>query len=190
MLLADKLDLFPKIVVELGMGDGRVLESLAKADGGSLHVGIELNAEQCTQVKSRIRLDNIIVLNGSFEKIIPHLPDNGVDRFVAVLPDPSYIEEQKENHWRPLYSQVYRKLKHNGTFQLIAELTDELLQPVSDSEYSKWIAWLKSTFDSLGFSIADMQEGAPAHYSTRCLDQFRGDPMRIRIVTIEFVKNA
>jgi hypothetical protein len=33
-----------------------------------------------------------------------------------------------------------------------------------------------------------MREGSPEEYSTRCLDQFRGDPERIRITTVDFAK--
>jgi hypothetical protein len=71
---------------------------------------------------------------------------------------------------------------------LVTEITDELLQPVTDEVYTKWITWLKVCFLSIGFVLTDQREGAPAQYSTRCLDQFRGDPERIRMITLEFTK--
>ena len=181
---------YPTITVELGMGDGRVLESLAKVDAGSLFVGIELDNKQCKQAHSRIALPNLVVLEGSFEEIVPKFPDHSVDLFIAVLPDPAYIDEKKEHRWKPFYRTVYSKLKRGGTFRLVTEITDELLQPVSDAQYEEWSGRIKSIFRSIGFSITGEQEGASIGYSSRCLDQFRGDPERIRIMTLELAKTV
>ena len=179
---------WPRIVVELGMGDGKLLESLAKRDTDSLHVGIELDDEQCTQAQSRIAFANVAILKGSFEELVPTFPDESVDHFIAVLPDPRYIDEKKEEMWKPFYKMTYTKLKKNGTFELVTEITNELFQPVSDEAFKEWIGWLKSCFLSIGFVVKSQQEGAPAQYSSRCLDQFRGGAGRIRIITLEFAK--
>ncbi len=178
---------YPKVTVELGMGDGRLLESLAKSDSG-LYVGIEINSEQCVQARSRISLDNVVIIDGSFEDVVPAFPNASIDRFIAVLPDPAYIDEKKQDRWKPFYKMVHAKLKKNGTFQLVTEMTDELLQPVSAGDYERWSAWLAASFSSIGF-IVDRHEGAPARYSSRCLDQFRGDPERIRIATLDMTKH-
>ena len=188
MLSAEKLASFPRVVIELGMGDGRLLEKLAAADPSCLHVGIELDEEQCSQARSRIALDNMIILNCSYEELLPELPDGSVYRFVAVLPDPEYIDEKKAERWRPIYTLVHQKLRRGGEFQLITEITDELLQPVGDNEFSRWKEWLASSFSSLGFVISDVRNGAPPEYSSRCLDQFRGDSQRIRLVTMDLKK--
>ncbi|MEP0825335.1 MAG: methyltransferase domain-containing protein [Nitrososphaera sp.] len=179
---------WPGIIVELGMGDGRLLESLAKRDGDSLYVGIELDREQCRRAQSRIMLGNVEILNGSFEDILPTFPDRSVDRFIAVLPDPAYIDEKKQELWIPFYRVVFEKLKEAGTLELITEITDELFQPVSEKAYRKWAGWLKSVFLSMGFSVKREQEGAPDRYRSRCIDQFRGDPERIRMITLELEK--
>jgi len=179
----------PKVTVELGMGDGRLIESLAKSDARSLYAGIELSKEQCEQAKSRIALDNILVLQGSFEEIVPAFPDYSVDLFIAVLPDPAYIDEKKQDVWKPFYKTVRAKMKKNGTFQLVTEITDELLQPVSDGDYARWSEWLATSFSSIGFAV-NRHEGAPMDYSSRCLDQFRGDSERIRITTLEMIKSC
>lgn len=188
MLSAEKLAAFPRVVIELGMGDGRLLERLAKADHRCLHVGVELDIEQCNQARSRVALDNVLILNGSFEELLPELADGSVERFVAVLPDPAYIDEKKSEKWKPLYALAYQKLRRGGTFQLVTELTDELLLPVGDSEFAHWKEWLMSTFSSLGFMISGTRDGAPPDYSTRCLEQFRGDSERIRLVTLDLTK--
>lgn len=181
---------YPAITVELGMGDGRVLEGFAQLDPKSLFVGIELDSKQCDQARSRITLPNVTILNGSFEEIVPKFPDHSVDLFIAVLPDPAYIDEKKERSWKPFYRTVYSKLKRGGAFRLVTEITDELLQPVSDAQYEEWSGRIKSIFQSIGFSITGGQEGASIEYSSRCLDQFRGDPERIRIMTLELAKTV
>lgn len=188
MLSGESLVRYPRVIVELGMGDGRLLEALATADKDSLYVGIEIDAEQCGQARSRITEDNVLILQGSIEEIIPSLPDDSVDLFISVLPDPAFIDEARHEGWRNFYAQVHSKLKAGGTLQLVTELTDELFQPVTDKSLRKWAGWLETAFTSLGFVKTSSMDGAPAKYSSRCLDQFRGDQERIRMVTMNFAK--
>lgn len=183
---------YSKIIVELGMGDGKMLESLAKNDASSssLFLGIELKTELCMQARSRMMHDNnILIINGSFEEVLVDFPDVSVDRFMAMLPDPAYIDEMKQEKWIPFYKVVYDKLKNNGTLQLITEITNDLLQPVSNNEYFRWASWLSSIFSSMKFLVLDQYEGPPIGYFSNCLEQFRGDPKRIRITTLEMMKS-
>ena len=177
-----------RTIVELGMGDGQLIESLAKGDPETIYVGVELDTQQCAQAKSRMRLQNVFVVQGSFEDIVARFPDNSIDGFIAVLPDPAFIDEKREEQWRPFYRAVHAKLKKPGAFRLVTEITDELLQPVSNGAFDRWTVWLVETFKSLGFEVADLYEGPPPEYSSRCLDQFRGDPERIRMMTLELAK--
>jgi tRNA G46 methylase TrmB len=179
---------YPRLVVELGMGDGRLLETLAKHNSNSLYIGIELDNDQCRQAKSRISLSNVVIMNSSFEDVVPTLLDESIDQFIAVLPDPAFIDEKREEQWKPFYKAVYSKLKKDGRLRLVTELTDDLLQPVSDDQYSRWADWLKSSFLSLGFTLAGQNEGAPRQYSSRCLQRFRGDQQRIRMITLDLLK--
>jgi tRNA (guanine-N7-)-methyltransferase len=94
--MPNRFDSFPRIVVELGMGEGSLLEALAKRDSSSLYVGIELDCKRCKEAQSRIALSNVVILSGSFEDIVPTFPDGSVDRFIAVLPDPKFIDEKNE----------------------------------------------------------------------------------------------
>jgi len=181
------------VIVELGSGDGRILEKLAKSDNNyhnnsHTYIGIELDSTQYKESKRRISLDNVKLLNGSFEDIIPIFPDNYLDLVIAVLPDPNFIDKTKQYKWEPFYKTIYSKLKNNGSFQLVTEITDELFQPVSDEVYTKWVEWLSTTFQSMGFILAAKYAGAPLAYSSRCINQFRGDPERIRMVTMRFEK--
>ena len=86
----------PRLIVELGMGDGTLLETLAKQDCNSIYIGIELNNEQCMQARSRIILSNVIIANKSFEDLVPTFQDESIDQFIAVLPDPLFIDEKRE----------------------------------------------------------------------------------------------
>jgi tRNA G46 methylase TrmB len=170
------------------MGDGTLLEALAKQDCNSIYIGIELNNEQCVQARSRITLSNVIIMNRSFEDLVPTFQDESIDQFIAVLPDPIFIDKKREEHWKLFYKSVHYKLKKEGRLQLVTELTDELLQPVSDDRYSAWADWLRSCFLSLGFTLADQQEGAPRQYVSRCIKQFSGDSERIRMITLDLLK--
>ena len=178
----------PRLIVELGTGDGTLLETLAKQDCNSIYIGIELNREQCMQARSRIILSNVIIVNKSFEDLVPTFQDESIDQFIAVLPDPAFIDKKREEQWKPFYRAVYSKLKKGGRLRLVTELTDELLQPVSDDDYSRWANWLKSSFLSLGFALAGQNEGIPRQYLSRCLQQFRGEPQRIRMITLDLLK--
>jgi tRNA G46 methylase TrmB len=179
---------YPRLVVELGMGDGILLETLAKHDGNSIYIGIERDNEKCGQARSRIDHSNVIIMNSSFEDIVPTFLNESIDQFIVVLPDPAFIDEKKEERWKPFYKSVYYKLKKQGSLVLVTELTDELLQPVSNDQYFAWAEWLKSCFLSLGFTLANQLEGAPGQYLSRCIKQFRGDPERIRMITLDLLK--
>ena len=186
--MRNRLFSYPKVIIELGMGDGRLLAGLAEHDVNSFYVGIEVDKKQCDQARASVKLANVKIMSGSFEDILPTFPDKSVDRFIAVLPDPAFIDEKRQGKWKLLYKTVHAKLKFGGTLQLVAEITDELLQPVGDEAYATWSSWLESSFLSIGFTLKSRREGAPAEYSSRCLDQFRGDPERIRMATLELAK--
>jgi tRNA G46 methylase TrmB len=198
MVKSFRLSDSPHVIVELGSGDGHILEKLAKSDNNNNHhdhntppctyIGIELDRQQYEDSKRRINLDNVKLLNGSFEDIIPIFPDSCLDLVIAVLPHPNFIDRTKQHKWEPFYKTLYSKLKNNGSFQLVTEITDELFQPVSDEIYAKWVKWLSTTFQSMGFLLVTKHAGAPLEYSSRYINQFRGDPERIRMVTLHFEK--
>ncbi len=190
MLPGDKLAVFPRVIVELGMGDGRLLKSLADNDDKSLYIGIEIDNDQFRLANSGISAKNVIMINGSFENIVPTFPDYSVDLFMAILPDPAFIDENRTESWKPFYRQLRRKLKTKGELQIITELTNELLQPVTDAEYAAWTGRLLEIFSSLGYTTVNVLQSAPQGYSSRCLDQFRGDPQRVRMVTMNFTKQG
>jgi tRNA G46 methylase TrmB len=179
-----------KVIVELGMGDGRLLKAMSENDhdNNSFYIGIELDKCQYEEAMSQIKTVKVKLLNDSFEHVLPTFPDNSLYRVISVLPDPKYIDQFKQDKWKFLYRIVYKKLKNYGTLELVTEITDDLLQEVSDQVYNKWVEWLTYTFQSIGFQIISAREGAPTGYSSRCLDQFRADPKRIRIVTLHLRK--
>ena len=189
-----------KVIIEFGMDDGRLLKKLVekghdiKLDTNTtkvMYIGIELDRKQFEIAESLMKADkNVILLNGSFEEILPMFPDGSIDQILDVLPDPAYIDSPNQNNWQAFYEIVYLKLKTGGLLRLVTEITDDLLEPVSDEAYNTWVQWLSQIFQSLGFTIKACMDGPPAEYSTRCLTQFRGDSERIRMVTLDLVKDS
>jgi hypothetical protein len=72
---------------------------------------------------------------------------------------------------------------------LVTELIDDLLQPVSNSNYVSWKKWLLETFSLIGFKIFKVIDyGAPLCFSSHYLDKFRNDPERIKIISLIMTK--
>jgi len=187
------------VIVELGMGEGELLKLMVE-NGFDIslqanrkpvrYIGIELDKKAFRVAKSRIKDDyeNITLLNGSFEDILPHFPDNSISQILVVLPDPLFIDKPYQRKWNIFYEIAYSKLKNGGMLRLVTETTNDLFEPVSDASYESWVDWLEQTFKSLGFTTLHRVDGVPPEYFSRCLTQFRGDPQRIRMVTLDLVK--
>jgi hypothetical protein len=184
---------FPKIIIEVGVGDCRLLKLLAKQDSlvnKVVYVGIENNTELLETAKSQIDLPNIILLKGSFEDIIPLFRDGSIDKILMVLPDPTLIDYCYQQKWMPLYKIIRSKLKIEGSLIIVTDIIHDLFEPVSDELYQDHVAWLQATFQLLGFKVLDAMEGSPSEYSTHYLDLFKKDPERIRIVTLNLTKDS
>lgn len=198
MKLSFALKRSSKVIVELGMGDGRLLKKLVdigsdiKLNPNTLtptYIGIEIDKKQFEVAEGHLKLnENVILLNASFEQVLPMLHDGSIDQILGVLPDPAFIDKPNQNRWHSFYEIVYSKLKTGGLLRLVTELTNDLLEPVPDQVYDNWVNWLSGVFRSIGFTILDCRDRAPPEYSTRCLTQFMGDPERIRIVTLDLLK--
>jgi tRNA G46 methylase TrmB len=178
--------------VELGIGDGQLLEELVKnqKSATTCYVGIEIDAKQIQVARDKLRESNVYLINESFEKVLSCFPDNYADEFIFVLPPPIYIDRTKESLWIPLYQDIYRKLKEKGTLTIVTEITNDLLEPVTDNEFRTWKNWLICRFVDLGFMIKVSFDGSPGYYSSHYLEQFRGDRSRIKLITLILIKSS
>ena len=190
-----------KLIVELGMGDGRLLRKLLEADkeadkraanGKSRkYVGIELDRSNYEIARSLLKnYANVKLVNGSFEVLINDFLDCSIDEIISVLPDPKFIDIQSQDIWDKFYRIVNRKMSRHGRFLLVTEVIDDLLQPVSDEAYNAWVHWIVYTFQNMGFILVKSNEGPPDEYESECLERFKGDPERIRLATFDFIKRA
>jgi hypothetical protein len=190
-----------KLIVELGMGDGRLLKKLLEADKEAnskaadeksrMYIGIELDRSNYERAKSLLEnFANVKLINGSFEVLINDFSDSSIDEIISVLPDSKFIDIESQESWERFYRTVNRKISSHGRFLLVTELIDDLLQPVSGEAYTAWIHWITDTFQNLGFILVQSNEGSPDEYESECLERFKGDPERIRLATFDFVKRA
>lgn len=180
------LSTFDKVIIELGIDDGQLLEGVINYENSpnTCYVGIEIDAAQIQKARDRMTGKNIFLINGSIEKVIPLLPDNCVDQFIFVLPPPKYIDREMESQWTLLYQKIYKKLKEKGTLTLVTEVTNDLLEPVSNDEFRSWKTWLASSFVTIGFTLGEVFNECPLHYKSHFLEQFRADQLRIKIITL------
>ena len=181
---------YEKVIVELGSGDGRLLKKLVgyETSRNILAIGIELDTSQYEKSCDLMEKNNIHFINNSFEVLLPDFPDESIDSIISVLPAPRYIDSDYQELWVPFYQIVLKKLKKTGSLILVTELTDDLFQPVSASDFVAWKYWLESVFISIGFKLRTI-DGVPPNFSSQFLDQFKGDPERIKIVTMIMRKN-
>jgi tRNA G46 methylase TrmB len=178
-----------RLVLELGMGDGNLIKLLSeKEDQDYYFIGIEKNESYFNKAKYSIKSQNVKILNTLFESVLPLFEDNSIYKVISVLPDPKYIDMNYKSNWEILYKIIYKKLVKQGKFILITEITDELFQPVSNNKFYKAVENLKQIFQSIGFIVVNAFEGYQENYMTSFLQEFSGDPKRIRIINFEFTK--
>ncbi len=177
-----------KTIVELGCGDGVLLNRLSRIYKNSLLIGIELNHEMFKSSLSILNAENVKLINDSFEDIVPTFENNSIDRFLVVLPDPKYIDSQNQKKWKKFYAKIFEKLKKNGIFIIITEITNELLNPVSLEQYNTEIDKIEEIFNSIGFKTFKKSQQYPSIYSTSLLKKFSRDKDRIRLVYFSFLK--
>jgi tRNA G46 methylase TrmB len=181
---------FHKVVVELGIGDGQLLEKVVRNQNSTrtCYVGVEIDAKQIQVARDKLRENNVYLINESFEKILSCFPDNYVDEFIFVLPPPEYIDRSKESLWISFYQDIYKKLKEKGTLTIVTEITNDLLEPVTDNEFRTWKNWLICKFVNLGFMVKESFDDSPVYYNSHYLEQFGGDRSRIKIITLILIK--
>lgn len=171
------------------MGDGRHLCELSKVQSiNTLFMGIENNSTLYSEATGRINADNVVLINDCFENRIRDFKNETIDKVIMILPDPEYIDRHYHDNWISLYANIFLKLKKLGTLEIVTEIIDDLLHPVSDAAYYTWAKWLLKAFVKIGFGVGEILNEAPSNYTSTCLDRFRQDPERIRLITLRLFK--
>ena len=75
-----------KIVVELGMGDGNLINSLSEKYQDYYFIGIEKQESYFTKAKYNIKSQNVKLLHTLFEDILPLFEDSSITKIISVLP--------------------------------------------------------------------------------------------------------
>ncbi len=198
--IVESCENYDRIIIEIGSGDGRLLHNLSNLYDRDkvLLIGIEIDHPQFIDSCIRIageeegegkKNKNIQFINEPFEDVFANFNDNSIDTVISVLPHPKYIDPINQNTWIPIYKTILDKIKVCGYFILVTELIDELLQPVSPSNYIDWKRWLIKTFSLIGFEICRIIDGgAPSYFSSNYLEKFMNDPERIKIISLIMIK--
>jgi hypothetical protein len=172
------------------MGDGRLLCHLSRDERNqdTQFIGIEIDTTLYKEALNRNRAENVALINDHFENTINSFGSETLDQVIMILPDPKYIDSHYYARWVEVYSTIFLKLKKLGILEIVTEIIDEALDPVSDIKYRTWVSWLLRTFIKMGFGVKEVLNEAPPSYSSTCLDRFKGDPKRIRIITLRLIK--
>jgi hypothetical protein len=172
------------------MGDGRHLCRLSNVEqnGNTMFIGIENNGALYSEATRRINADNVVLINDCFENTIRDFENETIDKVIMILPDPEYVDRNYHYDWIPLYANIFLKLKKLGTLEIVTEIIDDLLQPVSDAAYNAWVKWLLESFVTMGFGVKEILADAPDNYTSTCLNRFKQDPKRIRLLTLRLFK--
>ncbi len=185
---------YDKIVVEIGSGNGMLLNNILEHydKKKAFFIGIEIDYVQyldaCEKSKKK-RSNNIQFINEPFENFFSEIESDSIDTVLSILPHPDYMDKNNQKLWIPIYKIILEKIKKNGYFILVTELIDELLEPVTAIKYQEWRKWLLETFRCIGFkTIKAIDYGAPSYLSSHYLNKFRNDPKRIKIISLIMIK--
>ena len=89
--IVKSFDNYNKIIIEIGSGDGRLLNNLANFYDKNkvLFIGIEIDRSQYNNSCNRIdrkENKNLQFINEPFEKAFENFYDNSIDTVISVLP--------------------------------------------------------------------------------------------------------
>jgi tRNA G46 methylase TrmB len=66
-----------------------------------MYIGIEVNNSDYNKAKSLLQgFTNVTLINGSFEQLINDFSDHSIDEIISVLPDPDFIDVEKQDQWQ------------------------------------------------------------------------------------------
>ena len=127
---------FDAIKLEIGIGNGDALISMATADPHSLYIGIEVHEPgvgRCLNLARQQQLENVrLIMHDAIDVLQHMIAPASLDRILLFFPDPWH---KKRHHKRRIVNQrfrdlVYRALKPGGVIHVATDWQD----------YAEWIA--------------------------------------------------
>jgi len=121
---------FDSVTLEIGIGNGDALVSMASADRNSLYIGIEVHQPgigRCLNTIRQQNLDNVrLVSHDAIEVLQSMIAPNSVDRVLLFFPDPWH---KKRHHKRRIVNPgfldlLHRCLKPGGQFHAATDWQD------------------------------------------------------------------
>jgi tRNA (guanine-N7-)-methyltransferase len=127
---------FDSVKLEIGIGNGDALISMAAADPGSLYIGIEVHEPgigRCLNLIQQQQLENLrLIKHDAIEVLQNMIAAESLDRVLLFFPDPWH---KKRHHKRRIVNRgfrdlIYKALKPGGVIHIATDWQD----------YAEWIA--------------------------------------------------
>ena len=102
---------FEALKLEIGIGNGDALVSMAAADQRSLYIGVEVHEPGVGRCLNRVhqqRLENLRLINHDAVEVLQHMIEpESLDRILLFFPDPWH---KKRHHKRRIVNAAFRDL--------------------------------------------------------------------------------
>ncbi len=102
---------FEALKLEIGIGNGDALVSMAAADPRSLYIGVEVHEPGVGRCLNRVhqqRLENVRLINHDAVEVLQHMIEpESLDRILLFFPDPWH---KKRHHKRRIVNAAFRDL--------------------------------------------------------------------------------
>jgi tRNA G46 methylase TrmB len=180
---------YSNIILEVGIGDGILLNVLCNKHKNIYYIGVENNINLFEKANSNICCRNVMIINDTIESTLEKIPNTFLNKVIIVFPDPKFINLNYKNNWKSLYLSIFKKLKNNGILEIITEVTDPLFREVTNDLYEKTIFNLINIFKSIGYYFNSWEQEIPYDYNSFFIEKFKKYPNKIKVVTLNFQKS-
>jgi tRNA G46 methylase TrmB len=125
--IATARKLYLRVNLEIGMGRGELLQSMATDNWAEYFIGIGRDQNGVFRAKSRFTVldpQNASAFWGDAQKLLPAISDASIDNFLMVLPENStpIAADEGRSSFRSMVAILTRKLARGGSLRILTDL--------------------------------------------------------------------